>query len=172
MSTPEDSLFSLVMSQPVVLWSFVLGMLVLVTAVSLNILASIRRKKQRLAKTQLLVQTVTVAAEEAATQTAADALPENTPVEEAKSTPKTAVNPLAAIAEDADEANDPPEVSGVEVNSKLADLFQNDIIIDPHVQALRDSLDDEPLADLLAQLHDVADQLKEHIPQPAFEVEK
>lgn len=176
MSTPNDSLFALFLSQPLVLWSFVLGVLVLVTAVSINITATQRRKKTAARKKQLQKTTPAEATAPLpiALETAVAALANLDEPEAEKVNSPTAVNPLAAIANDAGEAatGDAPEFAGVEVNSKLADLFHNDIIIDPHVQALRDSLDDVPLADLLAQLHDVADQLKEHIPQPAFEVQK
>lgn len=176
MSTPDDSIFSLFLNQPLVLWSFVLGVLVLVTAVTLYIISTLRRKKQSASQTELLVNTVTVEAAHAPAQgNQSGSISETALIVEAdESTPHTAVNPLAAIADEMDEEEaetGTPEFVGVEVNSKLADLFQNDIIVDPHIQALRDSLDDVPLADLLAQLHDVADQLKEHLPQPALEVE-
>lgn len=176
MSTPNDSLFALFLSQPLVLWSFVLGVLVLVTAVSLNIIAKRRRKKAVAAQKELLRQQATIAQTpplSEAIETAVAALADLDEPEAAPE-PQTAVNPLAAIADDVGEvaADDAPAFAGVEVNSKLADLFQNDVIVDPHVQALRDSLDDVPMAELLAHLRDVAGQMKEHIPQPALEVRK
>ena len=177
MSTPTDSVFALFFSQPLVLWSFVLGVLILVTAVALNIIAQQRRKKAVAAQKELLLKAKSVKATEPlpdalATAVAAladldDAQPEAGLVEAVEEeVGETAVNPLNAIADNAEEAEQVPvpEFTGVEVNSKLADLFQNDIIVDPHVQALRNSLDNIPMAELLAQLRDVAGQLKEHIP--------
>lgn len=176
MSTPDDSILSLFIGQPLVLWSFVLGVLILVTAVTLYIISNLRRKRAAKAKSELLVKTVTISADEQpAEHDLSEAMQQQLLAEleevEEEEAGETAVNPLEAIAAESEgaEGENVPEFAGVEVNSKLADLFQNDIIIDPHVQALRDSLDDVLMADLLAQLHDVADQLKEHIPQPALE---
>lgn len=185
MSLPDDSMFSLFISQPLVLWSFVLGILVLVTAVFLNIITQQRRKRAAAAiKAQRLNATTATPAEtlsqelEAAVASLADLAEtdlDSKPlavIEEPDA--ETAVNPLTAIAEGAEEAEqmEAPEFTGVEVNSKLADLFQNDIIVDPRVQALRDSLDDVPMAALLAHLREVADRLNEHIPQPALEMKQ
>ena len=64
MSLPDGSMFSLFISQPLVLWSFVVGILLLVTAVFLNIITKHRRKRAAAAiKAQRLKATTTAPAE-------------------------------------------------------------------------------------------------------------
>lgn len=158
MSTETDSIFSLFFAQPLVLWSFMLGVLILVTAVSLFIISNLRRKKAA-TNPQLPVATAPLTGSNLEETAVSHPIP---PDQSEEVVVPEFVTPQAATNND-NNADEIPEFAGVEVNAKLADLFQNDIIVDPHVQALRDSLDDVSLADLVTQLRAVAGKLRTHI---------
>ncbi|GJM41537.1 MAG: hypothetical protein DHS20C20_18190 [Ardenticatenaceae bacterium] len=173
MIIPEDSIFALIVSQPLVLWSLVVGILILISAITLALLSNIRRKNTAVSPGQHVLQ---IEPTEAPSELVAELFsdldePSEAELEmaaqqdEAEDEPK--INPLAAIAEEetAEEGDyEAPQPQEVEVNSKLADLFHNDIIVDPYVQALRDSLDDVPMAELLTQIRTISSTLSQHVP--------
>jgi hypothetical protein len=154
MPSSSDSIMSLFLSQPLLMWTFLLGFLVLATAVTLNIILAIRRKKGAGAK---------AARPQAAPQPAETAVsqPESAPPAppEAAAAPKPSA--LASLQPIASETHEAANHAAPEVDSRLAELFQHEIIVDRQVQALRDSLPPVAMTELVAQLRQVAEQMRQ-----------
>jgi hypothetical protein len=153
MSTTNDSIMSLFLSQPLLMWTFLLGFLVLATAVTLNIILAIRRKKGAGAK---------AARPQAAPQSEETAVSQPESASPAPPEAAAAPNPsvLASLQPIAGETDENSNHAAPEVDSRLAELFQHEIIVDPQVQALRDSLPPVAMTELVAQLRQVAEQMR------------
>ena len=160
----DESLRSMIMAQPVVLWSLIIGGTILVMAFLIVPLLNAARRMQALADRrsgQAAPGTATEAEAAVAAEAAAllDALADDA---DPPSSTKTKIpkKPGGGVTQTAggESSDDPAQIVALEEKPEeevdeddLSNIFKTETIVDPHLAALRESLPALEAADLLSR---------------------
>jgi hypothetical protein len=182
MTDPSGStLTDLLINQPVLVWSLAGGLSILVIAAFLSIFLALRNRAQKKKAASIAAQPERQSQSEEIDTIVSElkmVAEEETPLITVESGEETAVKNVATLGASA--AADGAE-SFVQLNpggestttqdvlsesgekNELAALFEDDVIVDPYVQALRDNLPSITLEQLLTNIRSVSSELRHHI---------
>jgi hypothetical protein len=181
----DDPLISSLLNQPIIIWSLVISASIFVIALLLSAVFKLRNGFKLRQAEKLAAETKAKEAEDAAKELIAEKhadlsqlkIDEQTTAED-NSINSGEIGGLAVQTAVAGKESDAPaqfvEVAGTdegkenadssesdEAKSALADIFQNEIIVDPLIQAMRDNLPAIEMSTLLKEIQLVNTQLRE-----------
>ena len=183
----SNSFADLLVNQPLLIWSLAGGISILVIAGFLSLLLSVRSRAQK-KEAEKTAANENRLAENAVVQAAVSELQTLVEEDESDEDGKAAgLPPIEKVAlgsegeEDAETASfvqtgglengqaaavteeQSYQSGGEEEVNELAALFEVEVIVDPHLQALRDNLPEVSLEQLLTDIRSISGQLQERI---------